>query len=411
MWFVLLALGVVLFVAQAIYFSGRMARAVAAVAPRAARPARTARIAYLVVGCSMPVLIVLYAIYAAIARPDSISLPIGPVLTYGLVWPFWLLTVHAFQSLLLVLPIDLLHWAARRARLLAGERWTRRRHALALGIAAFFAVQMPWRIARDGSAIEVRAHELPVADLPRDLDGFTIALIADLHLDSVAGPARAAGQVDAVNAAHPDIVLVAGDLISRRPEEMAMAADQVARLRAPHGVYIVIGDHENFAYGDRARSVREMRAALAARGLALPDNQAEVVQVGAARVALLLVTNNYISHIDRATARALLDQARGADLRILVAHQAGERLLEDARAGGVDLFLAGHTHGGQVRFWLPFFDLSPARFETRYLTGEFQLGRMVLVVTSGLGTSVAPFRYRAPATFDLVRVVTARAKR
>jgi hypothetical protein len=210
--------------------------------------------------------------------------------------------------------------------------------------------------------------------------------------------------VSAVNQAEPDLILIAGDMITREARYIEPAAVQAGRLRARHGVLAAFGDHENFAYVDQERSRREVQDAMARHGVPMIDNQVVKLEIGGATLAVIVATHNYINRIGRDTARQLLDQARGADFTILVAHQGSGELLAEAERGGVDLFLAGHTHGGQIRFWLPFADLTPARLETPYLEGAFQLGDMTLVVTSGLGMSVVPFRYRSPASVDLIRL-------
>jgi uncharacterized protein len=169
-------------------------------------------------------------------------------------------------------------------------------------------------------------------------------------------------------------------------------------------VLAAIGDHDNFAYLDRERSLREVQDALARRDIPMLDNQVRRIRRGEAEIAVILATHNYVSPLEPETLRHLLAGAAGADLQVVVAHQSSPELLELARDSGVDLFLSGHTHGGQVRFWLPFIDLTPARLETRYLEGSYRLGDMLLVVTAGLGMSVTPLRYRSPASADLIEL-------
>lgn len=404
MWLVIFFAGLVFFLAHAIWFSARLARAAATVFPRARPWLRPVRAVYLVVACSLPVLMLGYTVYALIARPETIGPPDSRAYDLLIELPFWLATITSLQISLLVAPIDLVHAALARFGIASGQRWVWRRSALVLAIAAGAAVFVPIRTALDRSSLEVRVTERWSDDLPAELDGFEIALIADMQADQYTGPERLRQLVSATNQARPDLVLIAGDMITRAPRYIEVAAAETARLRAPRGVFACIGDHDNFAYRDRARSLREVREALARHGVPMLDNEVRDIQVGGARLAVLFATNNYVSRIARDTARRLVARTAGADLRVLVAHQPGADLLEDARQGGIDLFLSGHTHGGQVNFWLPFYDLTPSRFETRYLTGSFRLDRMLLVVSSGLGMSVAPFRYRAPATLDVIRL-------
>lgn len=404
MWLVILFAGLVLFAAHAIYFAARVRRAVARVAPGARRWLGPIHAAYLVVALSLPVLMLGYALYALVARPETIGPPDSRIYDVLVELPFWLVTITSLQCSLLVIPIDLVHLGLTRLGIATGERWARRRAIAVLVVVGACAVLVPVRMALDARSLEVRVHELAAPDLPADLDGFTIALVADMQADQYTGPERLAQLVDAANRARPDLVLIAGDMITRAPRHIEIAAREAARLRAPRGVLACIGDHENFAYRDRDRSLREVREALARRGIPMLDDEIRELQVGEAEVALVFATNNYVRRIGRDATRELLRRAAGADFRILVSHQPSRALVADARDGGVDLFVAGHTHGGQINFWLPFYDLSPVRFENPYITGSFRLGDMLLVVSSGLGMSVAPFRYRAPATLDLIRL-------
>lgn len=404
MWLVLVFVSLAFFAAHALYFSARLRGALALVVPRSRRWLGPLRAAYLVIALSLPVLLLGYTVYALVARPETIGPPDSRLYDLVIELPFWLVTITSLQCSLLIVPIDLVHLGLARFGIAAGERWRRRRALLVLAIAAVCAIYVPVRMAMDARSLEVRVHDLASPTLPAALDGLEIALIADMQADQYTGPERLSQLVDAANRARPDLVLIAGDMITRAPRFIELAARETARLVAPRGVLACIGDHDNFAYRDRERSLREVRDALARHGIPMLDNQVRELRVGDAAIAIVFATNNYVSRIDRDTTRRLLEQAAGADFRILLAHQPSEALIADARAGRIDLFLAGHTHGGQINFWLPFLDLTPARIENRYITGSFRLGDMLLVVSSGLGMSVAPFRYRAPATLDLVRL-------
>jgi len=404
MWLAILFLGLAFFVVHAFYFSARLKRAFTLVLPRTRRWLGPLRAAYLVVALSVPALFLGYLVYALIAQPETTGPPDSRVYDYLIEIPFWLLTITSLQSSLLIIPIDLIHLAMARFGIAAGPRWERRRAALVLGVVAAAAVYVPIRIAVDMTGLDVRVHDYTSAELPAALDGLEIALIADMQADQFTRPKRLSQLVDAANRARPDLVLIAGDMITRAPRHIEIAAEQTARLRAPLGVFACIGDHDNFAYRDRARSLREVRDALARRGVPMLDNEVREFRVGDSRIAVIFATNNYVSRVDRATTRSLLARSAGADLRVLLSHQPGAELVADAHTGGVELFLSGHTHGGQVNFWLPFFDVTPVGFESRYISGSYHLGDMLLVVSNGLGMSIAPFRYRAPATLDLIRL-------
>ncbi|HUH06000.1 MAG TPA: metallophosphoesterase [Kofleriaceae bacterium] len=402
MWLAILIISPVAIVLLGHYVSRQLVRAVESLLPRRARAARIGRRIYLGIMYSVPALLLLWVAYVLIARPERNSAPSHWVLDYGLMIPFWFVTLWSLQCALLIAPVHLLAWGVHRARPGLPPRWERRRHGLVLLVAAVFAVYMPVRIAIDSRSLEVRQYEVGSAELPTELDGFRIALIADPQADEVTGRARLTQLVDAVNRERPDLVLIAGDIISRDPAYIEMAAEVLGRLRAPHGVVSTIGDHENFAYRDRKRSVREVREGLAAHGIAMLDNEVQWIEVGGHRLAIVVATDNYITPLGEDQARLLIARASAADFTAILTHQARTPLLDAARAASADLVLAGHTHGGQDRFWMPGFDLVAARIETPYITGHFTLGPTDLIVSSGLGTSVVPFRYRAPATAEII---------
>lgn len=406
MWFAILLLAPIAIVVQAHYVSRQMTDAATELFPRSRRAAAGVRRGYLILSYSVPALLFAWIAYMLIVRPDDGGPPSHRAFVYLVLFPFWFATILTSQCLLLIGPIHAALAIAGRIRGPLDRRWRRRYHQLCLAVLAVFAAYMPIRIAVDARGLEVRHHRVERADLPAELEGFKIGLIADTQADAFTSEERIAEMVDAVNAERPDVVVIAGDVVTRGPEYIEPAARALSRLRAPHGVLAAIGDHENFIYRDRERSVAEVRAALDKHGIPLLDNR--VRRIGP--LALIVATHNYINRITPNQARAVVGRADGAAIKVIVAHQVGDALLAAARDADVDLYLAGHTHGGQVRPWVFGFDLVPARLETPYITGRYRggaLGPVEVIVTSGLGMSVVPFRYRAPATVEIIELTAA----
>ena len=77
----------------------------------------------------------------------------------------------------------------------------------------------------------------------------------------------------------------------------------------------------------------------------------------------------------------------------------------EAARRGVDLVLSGHTHGGQLTFLFPFFNPSVTHIETNYVKGDFWFDNMLMVVTRGLGMSLAPIRYNATPEITIVKLL------
>jgi predicted MPP superfamily phosphohydrolase len=138
------------------------------------------------------------------------------------------------------------------------------------------------------------------------------------------------------------------------------------------------------------------------------DNRATQVPVGSTYISLTGVTNVYRTQSRTGGGETLYrleqlerERSRGP-LNILLTHQPSPWLVNFAHGRGYDLFLAGHTHGGQVAFKLPGMLLAGSSFETPYVTGFHKVGSMLVSVTNGLGLTLAPIRYNAPAEVTLL---------
>lgn len=404
MWLVILLVAPVAIIVQAHYLSREVMRAVAELRPRARRAAAIIRRGYLALTYSVPALLVLYIIYFLIARPEAGGPPSHWIFEYVILLPFWVVTMITTQSVILIAPIHLLLALADRLRDPLELRWRRRFRWAVVTVTGFVAIYMPARIALESNELVVRHHRVAIDELPAELEGFTIGLVADPQADAFTDSEQIRAMVRAVNAHEPDLTLVAGDIISRDPAYIEPAAAALGELEAPLGVFSAIGDHDNFAYRDRGRSLAELTDALARHGIALDNNR--VRRFG--ELAVVIATHNYINRITGDQARELLARAGDAEVVVVLVHQANGPILPAAREAGADLVLAGHTHGGQVRLWWYGLDVVAARIESPYVTGHYRggaLGKLQVIVSSGLGTSVMPFRYRAPATAEIIELV------
>ena len=131
------------------------------------------------------------------------------------------------------------------------------------------------------------------------------------------------------------------------------------------------------------------------------DNQVRFIVHHSRLIAIVYLSYNYIQRTPSATIQQLIANTTNADYSILVTHQF-DTALEKLVKNKIDLVLAAHTHGGQVNPFIGFKHVSIARVETPYVSGRYQLGNTTLVVTSGIGFSIAPFRYAASASMEVI---------
>jgi len=232
----------------------------------------------------------------------------------------------------------------------------------------------------------VRLDELdcPIEQLPSELVGVRIAHLSDFHLGFPSrGEVAARRAVEWVSSREPDLVLVSGDLLSRRRGEPLLRE----LLTLLPNCYAVLGNHD-FAETNDPFSVRSPVGDLEPATLLL--DEATTVEVRGRRVQIVGVD-------PRSCRRGLARPARladpDADLRILLCHfpDVVDRLPE----GAFDLVVAGHLHAGQITLPLPGRRIPLAHPRWRYLHGLYRRNGATLHVSAGLGTTFVPFRFLA----------------
>ena len=249
-----------------------------------------------------------------------------------------------------------------------------------------------WNAAR---APAVTTIEVRVSRLPRALDGFVIVQLCDLHLGGSRGDRPWMEKIVAqVNALSPDLIAVTGDLVDASPEHILAEVAPIAGLRARHGVYFVTGNHEYYS------GLHEWLPVFRELGLHVLRNSRVVIGEGAASFDLLGVDDDAGHGLGGSLAAALEKAAAGRDperAAVLLAHQ--PKIAREAAALGIDLVLAGHTHGGQI--W-PFSAF--VRLQQPYLRGLYEVSaRTRLYVSDGTGTWGPPMRLGTRN--EIVRVV------
>jgi predicted MPP superfamily phosphohydrolase len=117
------------------------------------------------------------------------------------------------------------------------------------------------------------------------------------------------------------------------------------------------------------------------------------------------ITEIYSSKIRNDALRNLLSETGRESLSLVFAHQASDRLIEESLLNGVDHIYGAHTHGGQIRIPVFFYPATAVREETKYVNGNWLIDGMLLNVNSGLGFTLSPVRYNAPAQISVIRVI------
>ncbi|MCU7495041.1 MAG: metallophosphoesterase [Ignavibacteria bacterium] len=363
---------------------------------------RTGSLVFLGIINLYPVYMLFSLLIVRLTHGSTYLQPQGGFFDYLIFFPFVILVLYIAQSLLFILPVDLLRLVIspflKKHRQKVGliSAWT------IVGISAAFFVYVPLRIIYDYKGIEVRQVELRKSGLPESLNNYKIAFIADVQADSYNNRKRLGKYMDRVNEAKPDLVLVGGDVITETPDYIDLAAEYLGDIKSRMGVFSCIGDHDHWAYkDDNSRSIRAVSTALHGKKVDMLDNQNRVFKAGESAIGVTFVTNTYVDRIAPDILKDLTKSNKG-DVKILLTHQPSQYLVDRAKEENYDLFLAGHTHGGQITFLFPFHDLTFTQIETKYVKGDFHIGNMLMVVTRGLGMSSIPFRYNSTPEITVI---------
>jgi predicted MPP superfamily phosphohydrolase len=238
--------------------------------------------------------------------------------------------------------------------------------------------------------LEATEATLPVTGLPPALNGVRIALLTDIHHSSLVGADDVRAAVDLALSLKPDLIVLGGDYVTFGDRNfVGPVAELLGPLRAPHGVYAILGNHDDD---------RDMPAALEKRGFAvLKDKRTRVTLRGE---ALELAGIRFWTRRAADIHERVLKTARGTIL--LLAHD--PRRLTEAAALNVPAVLSGHTHGGQVV--LPGIGaLAKTRFPV--LQGLGRRANTSIFVSRGIGTVYVPIRINCPPEVALVTLHSA----
>lgn len=215
-----------------------------------------------------------------------------------------------------------------------------------------------------------------LANLPESWRGRKAALISDLHLGHVRNGNFLRRMVAKVLEEGPDAIFIAGDLYDGTYIDAVRAAKPLSKLTAPHGVYFVAGNHEQF--GDDSKYLQAVKAA----GVRVLDNE----KVEADGLQIVGVPYNYATrgeNLASALKSVHLDRNRAS---VLLVHAPDHP--EVAEAAGVSLQLSGHTHLGQFIPWSWF----ARRIYRQFVYGLSRIGKMQVFTSSGAGTWGPPLR-------------------
>ncbi|KND60759.1 putative phosphoesterase [Candidatus Burkholderia verschuerenii] len=240
--------------------------------------------------------------------------------------------------------------------------------------------------------------DVPIANLPSALQGFTIVQISDIHVGPTIKRHYVERIVAAVNGLRPDLIAVTGDVVDGSVPHLADHTRPLGELSARHGAFLVTGNHEY--YSGAEKWIAEFRRL----GLTVLLNQHVVVDHDGARAVIAGVTDYGAGSFDPAhrsdSAKAIDGAPADATVRVLLAHQ--PRSATAAADAGFTLQLSGHTHGGQFFPWNFF-----VKLQQPFVAGLTKFNGLWVYTSRGTGYWGPPKRLGAPSEITRVRLVAA----
>ena len=237
--------------------------------------------------------------------------------------------------------------------------------------------------------LSIERQEIYLRRLPAKLDGLRVVHLSDLHYGPLVNPQHLERAVKAANDLRPDLIALTGDYISQDRMYAAPCAEVVGKLRARHGVYAVLGNHDHWT---DARLIADL---FRAEGIQVLINEGSRMDLRGESFWLAGVDDTMVGLEDLPLALA---GAQHNEFKLLLAHN--PTILRRAARVSVDLVLSGHTHGGQVT-WRSERSRS-GRPRRRMLRGLGRRGNTQIYVTRGLGTVVLPIRYGCPPEISVL---------
>lgn len=268
---------------------------------------------------------------------------------------------------------------------MANTSWTERRRVAPrrttpLRTIAAGLVQLARTALAEPYQLAIEQHTVSLRRLPRELDGFRIVHLSDIHHGPFTGREQIERAVEVANGLKPDMVALTGDYISHEREYAQPCAEMLGKLRARRGIYAVLGNHDNWVDAPLVTDLFNLA------GIKVLSNQGMRFEDRGASFWLAGVNDTMVGLEDLPLALAGSSED---ELKLLLAHN--PIILRRAARAGVDLVLSGHTHGGQVT--LRSERSASGRVRRRILRGLGRRGETQIYVTRGLGTVVLPVRY------------------
>ena len=339
---------------------------------------------------------------------------------------FWWWFVGSMLAFFLVLAFGAADYAARAATWMYRETtrehanaevstpaWHSRRRFLkqsAVLISATPFVAAGYGLLYGRTDVEVVQQRVRLARLPKGFESFRIAQLSDIHMGPFTTGDYIRHCVAVTNGLKPDLIALTGDYIAWDPGMEGHVVSVLASLRAPHGVFSCLGNHE-----EESETEAYVSGLFTAQGIRVLRQERTPIRLdGGDELNLIGIDcprtqsgqddeEEYRKDVNRRLHTQLVIPGT---VNILLSHEPSGFVFDRAADLGIDLMLSGHTHGGQLALGFGRRSLNLSDLFYRYTSGWYEQRSTKLYVNRGIGTTGFPIRLRARpeiTVFELVR--------
>jgi uncharacterized protein len=276
--------------------------------------------------------------------------------------------------------------------------WPARRRLLeqaAVAVSAVPFVAAAYGLLYERLDVEVTCPCIALAHLPRGFQGFRIVQLSDFHISPFMTADEIRRCVTIANGLKADLVALTGDYVADDPAAQGAAVQALAGLRAPFGVFGCLGNHE--IYTQTEDSITRLFDAAGIRILRQErtpiQSQGEVLNLIGVDYQQLRFSRDHDGHLVDRYLEGSENLVMLNMVNILLSHNPNS--FNRAAELGIDLTLAGHSHGGQLALSFINRGLAPVYPETPYVSGRYEKAGSQLYVNRGIGTTGPPIRLGA----------------
>ncbi|MDQ6787580.1 MAG: metallophosphoesterase [Acidobacteriota bacterium] len=227
--------------------------------------------------------------------------------------------------------------------------------------------------------------------LPKNLDGFRLVHLSDIHHSPFTDLEHIARAVEISNKLKPDMFVLTGDFVSHEPEYIAPMAQVLGRLESEFGSFACLGNHDHWTNAELVTNCL--------RGASITVLINEGFRFTARGASFWLAgVDDYM--VGRTDLRSALRGSFPDEMKILLAHN--PKILNRAARAEVDLIFSGHTHGGQIKLRDDEKRILPRR--RKFASGLYRRKDTQVYITRGIGTVVLPVRYGCPPEISLIEL-------